>query len=379
MLIHLLWYNFPIDMMKNRIFSVIIIGVVSFLWMAVALLIIECILHIEAARDTYTNRVPDRRLGWRYERNIRQVKTIGDSRYSFTTNSSGFRDREHSFKKDKDVSRIIILGDSYAVGRHVSDEQIFPYLLEKLLNEQDGGNKYEVINASVETWGTDQQLLYLEQEGMRYEPDYVMLIFNSSDIRESYVKNFYHLQGGVLKKGIDPSLSWMKRIDKYLYQRSFILQILRHGVTTVRHNEESILLSLPGQFDIVGYPSWDHPVFMKQVPVQVQEAFRLSKALLRGIHRICLENKCRLMLVVLPVKAEFDGQLDGEEYQRGKVAEFIKENAAECGVSFLDLYSIAAKDKHPLRLFIPEEYHFTLQGHYFVAEQMSRFFLSFSL
>ena len=50
-------------------------------------------------------------------------------------------------------------------------EQIFASLLESR------SGHYEIVNLGVEGYGTDQELLLLEHEGLAYSPDVVVLNF----------------------------------------------------------------------------------------------------------------------------------------------------------------------------------------------------------
>lgn len=94
-------------------------------------------------------------------------------------NSQGLRDVERTgYDKPEGVFRILLLGDSYVEGLRVPLEQTFGKTLEAALNASaPAGLRYEVINAGVSGWGTDQQLLWLRDEGANYRPDLVLLSF----------------------------------------------------------------------------------------------------------------------------------------------------------------------------------------------------------
>jgi hypothetical protein len=113
--------------------------------------------------------VYDPDLGWRNIPNWRST-TINQA---LSINSKGLRDREHPYEKPPGFSRILVLGDSYAWGYGVSDDEAFPSVLEKMLGSTVG--RWEVINGGVSGWGTDQEFLFLEREGVKYDPDVVLL------------------------------------------------------------------------------------------------------------------------------------------------------------------------------------------------------------
>jgi hypothetical protein len=127
----------------------------------------------------------DPRLGWR---NVPgwEAETYGAK---LSINSKGLRDAEHPFEKPPGVKRILLLGDSFAWGRGAADEDIFPAVLEAKLKVSAG--VWEVINAAVSDWGTDQEYLYFIEEGLEYDPEVVILAFS---IFDDTVNNVYSRQ-----------------------------------------------------------------------------------------------------------------------------------------------------------------------------------------
>lgn len=109
----------------------------------------------------------DAQLGWR---NIPQwqATTMG---YKLTINRLGLRGPEYPYEKPPNVRRLLLLGDSYAWGYGVGDEEHLARRLEDRLDN------WQVINTGVSGWGTDQQLLFLKHEGVRYSPDVVVVAF----------------------------------------------------------------------------------------------------------------------------------------------------------------------------------------------------------
>jgi len=96
-----------------------------------------------------------------------------ETKYVFSTNSKGLRDDEYLYEKGPH-KRVIILGDSFTAGR-VASKNTFPEVLETLLRSYD--DRFQVINAGNDGWGTDNEYLFYENEGYKYEPDLVILAF----------------------------------------------------------------------------------------------------------------------------------------------------------------------------------------------------------
>ncbi|MFQ5702125.1 MAG: SGNH/GDSL hydrolase family protein [Acidobacteriota bacterium] len=95
-------------------------------------------------------------------------------------NGLGFRDRDHALDKPPGVYRILVLGDSITKGLGVPDkERIFPAVLERKLDES--GLTSEVINFGVEGYNTQQEVETLEEKGLVYKPDLVVLAYSLND------------------------------------------------------------------------------------------------------------------------------------------------------------------------------------------------------
>src|SRR5262249_22149559 len=71
------------------------------------------------------------------------------------------------------------LGDSMTVGFEVPQEKVFTRVMEEELDHS--GRPCEVINAGCRGWGTDQSLIFLEREGLKYEPDLVIYCYAAND------------------------------------------------------------------------------------------------------------------------------------------------------------------------------------------------------
>ena len=135
----------------------------------------------------------DAKLGWR---NIPDWSATTNGR-RLTINSKGLRDREHSYDKPKGTKRILVLGDSFAWGYGVADHEIFTKRLQHLLRQKpiSPTDRYEVINTGVSGWGTDQEYLFLQQEGFEYSPDVVVVaFFIVNDIQNNATSVQYGMQ-----------------------------------------------------------------------------------------------------------------------------------------------------------------------------------------
>jgi GDSL-like lipase/acylhydrolase family protein len=147
-------------------------------------------------------------LGWRPSPGLRGEE--------FSTNSRGLRgSRELAYAKAPGERRIVVVGDSYTfanrylyrsggrrgVYRPVPDDEVYTSRLERALSG------VTVVNLGVPGYGTDQQLLYLREEGLRYHPDLVVAAVFVDDLLRAqlsfrdYAKPFFVMEDGRLVLG----------------------------------------------------------------------------------------------------------------------------------------------------------------------------------
>jgi hypothetical protein len=106
-------------------------------------------------------------LGWTPRKS---VSALVDGK-RVTINARGGRGRELALLNARQRTRVVVLGDSIAFGLGVSDEQTFTHLLDVRENGIEAGN------LAIQGYGPGQALLVLHGEGMRIDPDIVVLAF----------------------------------------------------------------------------------------------------------------------------------------------------------------------------------------------------------
>jgi hypothetical protein len=139
-------------------------------FVAVALVGAELVARWRAPDYLVTTRgfhVHSDSYGWASRKGVSMVNAGG----RVSVNSNGYRGRELAVPRKDGRTRVIVLGDSIAFGLGVSDEETFT----SLLDARDNG--IEAGNLAVMGYGPDQELLVLLREGLRYQPDVVVLAF----------------------------------------------------------------------------------------------------------------------------------------------------------------------------------------------------------
>jgi hypothetical protein len=169
-------------------------------------------------------------LGWRVEPNLRNLEAYRGKVLS--TNSRGLRGRtEYGHEKPPEAFRIVVLGDSFTFGEEVGDEETYSHVLQELLPQA------EVLNFGVHGYGHDQMLLYLQEEGLRYKPDLVLLGFLTVDMERNilafrdYAKPRFELREGklVLTHSPVPSVAETLAAERYWPRFFDLVSMLRAG------------------------------------------------------------------------------------------------------------------------------------------------------
>ena len=139
-----------------------------------------------------------------------EVIVPGVYRYTYHHNSYGFRgSRDYTFGEASSY-RALLLGDSFAYGMGVNDDETFAARLEKELSFK--GFPVEVINAGNSVKGTDYAVKFFEVLGHKFEPDLTVLCFFSNDFEDNSIGIYYHIDpnGNLVPKGLDETL-WARK------------------------------------------------------------------------------------------------------------------------------------------------------------------------
>ena len=125
----------------------------------------------------------DSLLGWRKIPNAEGWLVTREYEVFESINSKGLRGPDRPYEKPHGKYRVLLLGDSFTEGYTAALDESVAHVLEQELNS-DGSECFEVINGATNGYSTDQELLFFESEGVKYQPDLTVLMFYMNDVHK---------------------------------------------------------------------------------------------------------------------------------------------------------------------------------------------------
>ena len=99
-----------------------------------------------------------------------------DGQWEFRINAQGFRaDKNYEYEKPPGCQRVLCLGDSQTEGFECRQEHTFSAIIERYFAVRK--KCVEAINTGVSGFGTAEELVLLENERVKFDPDFVVLFF----------------------------------------------------------------------------------------------------------------------------------------------------------------------------------------------------------
>ncbi|MEO8225751.1 MAG: SGNH/GDSL hydrolase family protein [Gammaproteobacteria bacterium] len=221
----------------------------------------------------------------------------GDYDVRVTTNSAGMRGRrEYTVEPAPGTWRVLVLGDSFAFGYGVEDDDVVSAVLEDLLNDRrPATGRYEVINLAVSGFGQAEELVTYEARGRAYRPGVVAILYFENDIGNNAVAELYTEtpDGGVTRtdKSYLPGAKLQERLYaiapiRWLFEHSQAWNLIRNRLSVLVQNS---LLRKQGlqKFDDATTP-----------------ALGLTRSLLRQMATEIRADGARVIFVIVPNPAE---------------------------------------------------------------------------
>lgn len=232
----------------------------------------------------------------RFRPNSKFRHTSVDGTWQFETNDKGFRNQaNHSYVRNNDKFRIMSLGDSHTAGYEVAQNETYSAVLEDMLIKR--GIDAEVMNTGISGFGTAEELVFFENEGLRYSPDIVILGFYANDMQDNVRAGLFSLQENNLKLEKKEHLPgvriqnllnsfflvrWLSE-NSYFFSFTFnsIYEIAKTALTSATKEKAQTEYAIPvGDFTDYEYA--------------------LTAALIHQLFQLCQDNNIELIILDIP-------------------------------------------------------------------------------
>lgn len=264
-------------------------------------------------------------------------------------NSKGWRGPERPLEKPPGRTRVLMLGDSITFGTRVRDEDVFSARLERRTKH------FDVVNLAVEGYGTDQELLVMEREAPRYQPNVVVLNFclhndllNNAlrwDDQDGYSpKPWFVLEGDELRLvAAHLQLSPLRRVAQWLRDESHLYgRLSRH---------------LPEREALQDSADEDGILFDRQT------SFRLTVRLIDRIAAVARQRGARFLMVMHPDEPGF--------LAPARLAAKLRAEPTLAGIPMADLGErYRARGLRLAEMLLDFQGHLTPFGHEVAAEEI---------
>ena len=290
--------------------------------------------------------VDDNILNWRYIPNSR----VETGSVSYQYNDLGFRDIKHDTKKHNEkLQRVMVIGDSVSEGAGVEWDSIFASQLQTRL-----GHEYEVINMAMSGLNTPQEVHLLENQGLIYQPEVVILNFVLND-PDFYTEYFATVQFAREKDSTIGILGLPINPDVKRYLRSSAL------IYFVKERVENLLGRLTGKQETNYYLSlWQKEENRQKITDSFSKLNHLSKL-----------HSFRTLLVIWPLLTDYSN------YQFTAIHQWVTSKARENGFDVLDLQGkFSRMSFRDLQVTAEDNVHPNALGHRVAAEAVYNFLRS---
>lgn len=311
-----------------------------------------------------------------------------------THNSKGFRGPEIDYRKPEGVKRAVFIGDSQTWGWAVSDDETISYFTGRMLNEETG-DAYEAVNLGVTGYCLGQSYLLFLAEGLRYDPDYVVLTFfvdndiwGTASIKAWGVEKPYVYEkkdGGLCVSNVPPrrASGWPADNLAYIVENKF--------------NVKNLRILLPGfEFDLtdtktfayfkgrsintslINIQSADERSILEAIEERIgclksepgpkltalEDQINLVVKIINEIHKTVADRGGEFFVVTKPTQENYKQNRQGYDYQTVLV------RLRQLGIKTVDIYSVAREKNMTAEQLFIDYGHLSVAGNDLVAESV---------
>ena len=305
---------------------------------------------------------------WKYglKRNLRSRFVSSEYDTEFSTNSRGLRGPE--FEDPGKGKRILGVGDSFAMGYGVEQEETYLTLLGNEL--QGHGEPLETINAGVVGYTPGNSYQYLLNEGLALEPEY--LVF------QLWVGDDLCTGSGVGRPRPHGTLA-QEKSWRYLARESHLAMLVRDRLRG--HDAARGWLMGRGHLTPFNAPA----LLGRSFAEQCGGPLRQLRKMLVDLGTRSQSSGVKLVVLLIPLREQvyladwraalkYNGSSDDKAIDFESPGRAVAETLEGTGVALVDALDVLRSDNSDSRLYFKWDPHLTAAGHKLVAQQLARRF-----
>ena len=306
-----------------------------------------------------------------------------DFSYIQHVNNLGLRGKDSSFKRSPGRYRVLMLGDSFTMGKGMEDDQTFSALLEVSLNQRKacGATTFEVLNGGVDSYAPILSYLQLSGDLAPLEVDLILLNLDLSDLLQeaAYRKEAVYDSTGTIigVPGSQRPLLFSQRIRAWIDQHTFLTRLLLFYINKWLGYQD---------FTVQGVVTRANPELLKYTlaedTINRDEQWTQIFDSIARIKKFADERSIAFALVVYP----WGHQISETEWVPGrynfvpkgatvsdKYLDIIYQRSKQLGVELVSLFPKLRAHKGDAPLYFHYDMHWTVEGHKVVASALETY------
>lgn len=339
--------------------------------------------------------------GWENIPNARGWESCyGECEVYVEINSHGLRDYDYPYAKPPGVQRILFLGDSLTAAMQVPLKETFVKILEQKM-----GGGWEAINAGVNAFGTDNELIFYREEASKYEPDIVVLgIYLANDVYNNHYeletrlggsghKPYFTLDaaGGLVLNNfpVESADTFSTRFVGWLNQHFQLPRFLAQTLNLRKSVPDALkpLVELAagsrgarqpaeGESSETGDTGARANICQAVYAQAINEAWDITKAIIRQMRTEVEASGAELVVLVIPAAPQIVVPKEGKPWYCDQPNKELANFLDAEGIPYLDM--LDAFRQHAVEggapLYYDFDFHMTAAGHALAAELLGEYF-----
>lgn len=305
-----------------------------------------------------------------------------DFSYVQRVNSLGLRGRETTAEKSTGTKRILMLGDSFTMGKGVEDGQTFSVLVEDLVNaslKDCGGGTVEVLNAGVDSYAPILSYIQFERDLLRLAPDLVILNLDNSDLIQeaAYRKQAIRDQNGAI---IAVPQVWQdslyERIHSWTSRHLYFTRVILVYVTRAMDHREITVRRVANEFGRA------HFVHTLEGDVDRTAQWQDIFESIGRIKHLADSIRAEFLLATYPWAHQVNETdwvpgryafMDKGEHTTDITQQTVRRYTADLGIELFEALPVFEEYRGSEPLYFQYDPHWTAAGHRVMAKGLSKY------